>query len=242
MNTSELLSTIANNTPLIYEKGKVEGIEEGHTSGLEEGYNNGLDTAIDMHEEFLADKPQTYYDILWDTIQKEGVPTNYQYAFAYNRFFNGEVDAYNPKYDIKVYDNVTSAGANMFAQSTRLTDTKVAIYANKYSIVTMFSGCTRLKNIRKLVLQETTALTSAFTNCTALEELNIEGVIGQSGFDVHWSTLLNKTSIESIINALSSTTNDLTVTLSQTAVNNAFTSEEWEALEATKPNWTISLV
>ena len=33
-----------------------------------------------------------------------------------------------------------------------------------------------------------------------------------------------------------------TLTLKESAVNAAFTTEEWAALEATKPNWTITLV
>ena len=68
--------------------------------------------------------------------------------------------------------------------------------------------------------------------------------------NMQWSPL-SKDSIISIINALSTATSDLPITLSITAVNNAFetspgaadgsTSEEWTALIATKPNWTISL-
>jgi hypothetical protein len=67
-------------------------------------------------------------------------------------------------------------------------------------------------------------------------------VIGQKNFNVHWSPKLSKASIESIINALSSTTSGLTVTISKTAKEAAFTSAEWSALIATKSNWTISLV
>lgn len=222
----EFVTRIKNNTPLVHEKGVEEGLEE----------------AIATQEELLADKPQTYYDTFWDALQKKGQPTNYQYAFAFNRFYSDDTDAYNPKYDIKIYDNVTTAGTYTFAQSTRLIDTKVAIYANNHSIAGMFSGAKNLKTIRKLVINPNTVVTNVFNNCSALEELNVEGTIGQNGFDVHWSTLLNKASIESIINCLSDTTSGLTVTLSQTAVNNAFTPEEWEALEATKTNWTISLV
>lgn len=84
--------------------------------------------------------------------------------------------------------------------------------------------------------------TSPFANSKGIVNLSITGVIGQGGFDVQWSTKLSKASITSIINALSTTTSGLAVTLSQTAVNNAFTSDEWSALIATKQNWTISLV
>ena len=81
--------------------------------------------------------------------------------------------------------------------------------------------------------------------------MNVEGVIGQNGFDVHWSTNLKTASIVSIVEALSDSTSGLSVTLSQTAVNNMvfpFTSERtgitygsWSELEGTKTNWTISL-
>ena len=92
----------------------------------------------------------------------------------------------------------------------------------------------------------------AFQNLKALEDLTVTGVIGGDGFNVQWSTLLSKASITSIINALSSTTTGLTVTLSLAAVNKAFetstganngsTSTAWTTLIATKTNWTISLV
>jgi hypothetical protein len=242
----EFVTRVKNNTPLVYEKGKTEGVEEG------------LDTAINAQEEFLENQPQTYYDTFWDALQKKGQPTNYQYVFAFNRFYSDDIDAYNPKYDIKIYDNVTTAGTYTFAQSTRLIDTKVVIYANNHSIAGMFSGAKNLKTIRKLVINPKTVVTNVFDNCSALEELNVEGTIGQNGFDVHWSTLLNKASIESIINALSTTTEGLTVTLSQTAVDTAFetvkgaadgsTSAEWIALagdentEGIRPKWNISLM
>jgi hypothetical protein len=94
-------------------------------------------------------------------------------------------------------------------------------------------------------IAETTYHNTVFFNCNALENLTIEGVIGQNGFDVRYSTKLSKASITSVINALSATTSGLTVTLSKTAVERAFgstTSTEWSALVATKSNWNISLI
>lgn len=62
----------------------------------------------------------------------------------------------------------------------------------------------------------------------------------------------SKESLASVISALSSTTTGLAVTLRLAAVNTAFettagaadgsTSDEWTALIATKPNWTINLI
>jgi hypothetical protein len=58
--------------------------------------------------------------------------------------------------------------------------------------------------------------------------------------------------LTNIVNALSTTTTGLFVTLRKDAVNKAFetsegamdgsTSDEWLALAATKANWTISLI
>ena len=82
---------------------------------------------------------------------------------------------------------------------------------------------------------------NVFQNASALEYVVFEGEIGKNGLNLRWSTKLSKESIVSIINALSITTSGLSVTLSQTAKENAFTDEEWATLVATKPNWTISL-
>ena len=92
------------------------------------------------------------------------------------------------------------------------------------------------------------AVGNMFYIATELREVRFEGVIGQNGFDVHWSTKLSEASIRSIINALSTTTTGLTVTLSETAVHSIWPPPsmamwaQWEALIATRPNWTISLV
>lgn len=187
------------------------------------------------------------YDAFWDVFQKDGTQSNYYYAFAVNRFTD---DNYNPIYDI-VIGAGTTTGRNVFYNSSGITDTKVAIYANNNNIDYCFSGATNLKRIIKLVVQESTSYNAVFNNCSNLEELNVEGVIGKNGFDVHWSTLLNKASIESIINALSAETEGLTVTLPKTAVNREFgidvddpstypEGSEYYNLRQSKSNWTIN--
>ena len=110
-----------------------------------------------------------------------------------------------------------------------------------------FYQSTKLVTIDKLILKSdgTDTFNSMFGGCNALENLTIEGVIGQSGLNLQWSTLLSKASITSIINALSTTTSGLSVTLSKTAVETAFgstTATEWTTLISTRSNWTINLV
>jgi hypothetical protein len=96
----------------------------------------------------------------------------------------------------------------------------------------------------KLIIKDDGSLdfSNAFSNTNIKELIIVSGVIGKNGLNLQWSISLNKASIESIINALSATTTGLTVTLSQTAIDNAFTAEEWETLRNTKKNWTITLI
>lgn len=114
-----------------------------------------------------------------------------------------------------------------------------------------FKKSIMLHTIDKFCVNEMWSYSDAFLFCIALEHLTIEGTIGQNGFNVSWSPL-SKASITSIITHLSDTTTGLTVTLRLAAVNTAFettagaadgsTSDEWLALIATKPNWTINLI
>lgn len=105
-----------------------------------------------------------------------------------------------------------------------------------------FYSCCNLHTIEKIILpsEANQAFYSTFGECTALENITFEGVIG-NGFNMKWSTLLSRASIENIIGALSTTASGKTITLSQTAVNNAFTTAEWTALVNTRSNWTIAL-
>lgn len=121
---------------------------------------------------------------------------------------------------------------------------------NAYSLSSVFRNCKKLHTIECIYPDADTIYQDAFANCNSLVYLRVNGTIGQDGFDVRWCPL-DKESIESIMNALSTTTTGLTVTFSKNAVNSAFetvtgakdgsTSAEWLALVATRSNWTISL-
>jgi hypothetical protein len=104
-----------------------------------------------------------------------------------------------------------------------------------------FTDCLKLKTIEVFRCVETAKFVSTFAYCYELVNITFEGVIGQNGLDLHWSTKLSKTSIENIIEHLSTTASGMTVTLSKTAVNNAFTTDEWNTLVASRSNWTIAL-
>jgi hypothetical protein len=99
--------------------------------------------------------------------------------------------------------------------------------------------------IDEFISSEITVFASNTFECVALENITFSGVIA-SNIDFSRCNKLRHDSIVSVINALSTTASGQTATFSKTAVNNAFTGgsegSEWQALIATKPNWTISLV
>lgn len=203
--------------------------------------HSDYDTKID--EVYDAGK-QAEYDNFWDFYQQNGLKPDYNSAF---RGWKDEL--YNPKYPIVCRESANwSVSEYMFYQST-ITDTKVDITLPKNQTFKQgFYGCFWLVTIRKLKVDESTKFSNSFAYCQSLVNLEIEGVIGQSYFDLSYSKFLSKESIISVINALSTETSGLTVTLSQTAVMNAgyFATpedwKEWESLIATKPNWTIALI
>ena len=184
---------------------------------------------------------RTELDEFWDVFQTYGNRDDYNRAFFYWAEF-----CFKPKYDICPLWNT---GAQETFAYSKIEDIKVTIDVSRNNgspLNRTFHSCNNLHTIPKLIVKSTTTYTTPFTNCAALENITIEGTIGQNGFDVQYSTKLTKASITSIINALSITTSGLTVTLSATAVNNAFeggsTGTEWLTLKATKSNWDISLV
>lgn len=145
---------------------------------------------------------------------------------------------------------ITARSDNMFNYAIYLTtvpylDLRNANYSASGIMRNLFSNCYELKSIEGIHLAEDGAQVLglyAFNQCKKLEEVRFYGTIGSNGIDFQHSTKLSRASIESVINALSSTTSGLSVTFSKTAVNSAFTTAEWNALAATKSNWTISLV
>jgi hypothetical protein len=198
-------------------------------------------------------------------IQQGGDRTNYAYLFE-SSYWND--DNFKPIYDLNVSTGTamlrnsaitdlkgilekqgvvldTSGCGNLynFMRDSKITHSPAISCISSSSVSQTFYGCRDLVSV-KLVLKSDGSNTfdNPFSYCESLEDLEIEGVIGQNNFRLHWSTKLSKASIINVINALSTTTSGLSVTLSKVAANNAFTEAEGNALLATRPNWTINLL
>lgn len=218
----------------------------------------------DFDDVYKAGK-KAEYDAFWDEFQGYGQRSDYQYGF-YCWYNMKEIKA---KYPIKA-NMLYATFTNCYALETLPTitpnkttgfDTIFNAFANCYKLKSIdidlvnastvdsawdstFNRCRELTTIKKMVVLDSQIFKqSTFRECNALENITLDGVIGQNGFDIHWSTKLSADSLASIINALSTTKTGLTVTLPSTAQNNyesKYGSGSWATLTATKSNWTIA--
>lgn len=107
-----------------------------------------------------------------------------------------------------------------------------------------FFDCGSLHTIDKLIVTEQLKYVQTFNYCPSLVNIVFDGVIGND-ISFRDSTNLSKASITSIVNHLSTTASGKYLTLSKTAVTNAFgstTASAWTSLVNSRSNWTISLV
>ena len=224
-----------------------------------------LQTVAENEQKVYAAGMQKQYDEFWDFYQDYGKRTNYNRAFASGGWQS--TVTFRPKYDIKpteCYMMFTGNYLNIdlveYLDSLGVAFDTSNVYQYQYAFQgtyftrlgvidmrkatinhAMCDGCKHLHTIDKLIFSEKTVTHSQmFGNCTALKNITCEGILADS-LNLQWSTLLSGESIESVFFCLSDTASGKTLTLSEAAVNNAFTTEKWEVLKATKTNWEIIL-
>lgn len=241
MSIAEKLTTIAENQQAVYQAGYNKGEGDAGAGAYQVGYETGHAQGYDDgHEDGVEVGKQAEYDRFWDAYQQNGNLRNYDCAFGYGGW---NETIYNPKYDIITEGD--AAARQTFYAAKWLVDTKVPIYINRGRLVMTFYQATALKTIPYLYIAEVVnGYNNPFSNCTALENITLDGVITMS-ISFAQSAKLTRVSIESIITHLSDTATGQTLTLSKTAVTNAFggtTVDEWTSLVNGKSNWTISLV
>ena len=247
MSTADKLKTVADNVQKVYNAGAKSAYAEFWDAFQTKGKRVLYGYAFTRWDNGIF-KPK--YNI---------TPTNAVYMFfqSGSNTKNGiEMDKLEQEYGIKFdFSRAPSLGFafadNGFWKTLNVVNMTGTNYGNEYVVYDRYNGGTKTR-INKLIVKESTKFGEMiFGYCSALTHMIVEGTIGQNGFDVHWSTGLSKESIISIINALSATAANKTVTLSKTAVNTAFEtsrgskdgakSEEWINLIAQKSNWTITL-
>lgn len=170
----------------------------------------------------FADGEMHAWNQFWDAVQAGGARKNYKYTFS-----GWKIDYIRPKYRVIPTDgealSSTFSGATVldiepqyfdFSKIARGTASYTFYNCKKLAISrdigipaekkydATWVGCELLTEIERIRVAEDTGFSSVFNYAASLKELRVDGVIGQNGFDVHWSTLLTHDSLMSIINAL----------------------------------------
>lgn len=250
LNPAEVLAELPSRIEDVHGVGYTAGNDDGFATGQQIGHDSGVEVG----------KRQAY-DAFWDAYQQNGNRTSYDYAF-YGRYWTDDI--FDPKYkmiptnmsqcfygannvtrDLTADMIDTSRCTNMYFAFSGLSCTALPVvdmravtaYSNaRYP----FYNCTRLQTIEGLYLPQV-GVEKPFHNCESLREVRLLGD-GKFLVDVDMGVCpLSKASIESVMAALSDTVTGQTATFNKTAVDAAFTAEEWAALVASKPNWTVTL-
>ena len=223
-----------------------------------------LDDMAEAIPEVYEAGQQSEYDRFWDAVQldENGIPKTYlNYHFAGRAWTD---DNFRPKYDI--YPGSSATGLFRETPITNLKQILescgVALYTSRmtsatgsfgYSQLTVlpkldfssltsatntFTNSSNLHTIEEVVVSENTTFASnSFTGCTGLTHMIMTGTLAKKGLDLHWSTLLDKESLLSILNVLQTKTSGTwTVTLGS---ENLAKLTDAEKAIATQKGWSL---
>ena len=238
MDFANELKTIADNTPKVYEAGKnaereafwqsftVNGTRKQYRYAcFNEGWN---DTSFNPPDGLIVPNDARYM------FENTGITHLYKRQVDFSKATDLR-QVFNTSTSIRYVECFDISSSNAGLGST-------------------FGGCT---NLETLTMQTTSDkfvfASSTFTNCVNLTHLTLVGTITTNGFNVQWCEKLTKDSIYSIFNALSTTTSALSITLSKTAVNNAFgidvddettypEGSEYYQLRHSRDNWSVNYI
>lgn len=227
---------------------KLTLITENSKALSAQGYNQGVK---DTWDEFTNDNTrgayaqafaQSKYEYIRPpyTLQPTAVDTGNQ-TFAGAKFLKKVEKQFFDFTNKKKGTYASVAWYWTFANCSALEEIEDIGLNADYSYTNTFIRCKALHTIAVLRPDSNTRWDNAFNECSALQNLTIDGVIGQNGFNVQWSPLTHA-SLMSIINALADKTTDTSGTewiLTIGGTNKAkLTAEELKIAE--DKGWTIS--
>lgn len=238
-------------------QGKAEGFDEGKAEGIAQGYTEGKQAEYD---EFWDEAQLNGNRKIYDYAFSGGAWTRETFKPKYN--MSPDVVGYmftqfgrdNPILEEEPLDLVEhlkglgveldfskNTGGNNFFYYARMSHVGIVDLRNRNNQINQVFGGKYINKIDGIILREEGSnFTTSFDYCSNLEYVRFQGkTTGNDNFQ--WSTKLSKDSIKSIVNSLSDNASGRTLTLSKTAVNNAFTTAEWDALKAEHTNWTFVL-
>ena len=250
-------------------------------SNLANAFRTYLDTTDKINAQNFADKVgevfekgkaqggggDSFRDLFWDTMQKNGDPTYYTYAFSYN--WNDEL--FFPKHNLvatscngmfqtskitRLKSKLDELGITLdvsrcksllqMFQSSEVKDVPIIDGSNATSLSYTFGSRPAVETIEKLILSnKLTTVSNAFQNAENLTHVIFEGELAITGLDLHWSTKLDAESYHSLFSILSKTTSGMTVILPPYATCKAkyddfYGQGSFDIVVASKTNWTIA--
>lgn len=258
-NINQVCSDLTNIKNTIIEYGVP--IETGTPSSdyakkIDDVYNSGVAYADEVITETnsgleavlygTGEGGKSWYDRFWDNFQQNGTRRNYWGAFS-GAGWNDEI--FNPKYPL---DNLADATYLFYRTGITIAP---AFSITSTSLASAFARATALKWVEGITIsKEVLGTGNLFVEASSLVHCPIaktgDGAIAGS---VDASVCpFDRETIESWVNVLSDTKTGLTITFNLAAVNKAFetaeganngsTTVEWNTLQNSKSNWTISLV
>lgn len=263
MSIADKLVEIAENVPKVHEagfdKGKVVGLEEGYNEGYTEGFEAGEQSGDTFWSSYLQNGERTNYQYAfagagWNENTFRPTcnifPTNAAYMFLNCGY---KADLAQVLSDCGVELNFSRCGSyNGLFSGSAFTRLPTIVDTNSSHAFDLVKSCSNLVTVDEIRLMKPSISApaanhyrTAFDGCEALKNIKFSGeykITVNIGFKD--STLLTAESIVSIVEHLNETTSGMTVTFNQTAIDNADWSTtayaSWEALKATKTNWTFT--
>ena len=164
-----------------------------------------------------------------------GGPEDYSYRFYY---VNWTDETYHPDPTKQMVIDGTWRASAIYGYAS-ITNTIIDIIATaNVNFNSTFQYARKLVTIPRIVLTKGCYFNNTFVGCESLENLNIEGTLGGTGFDVSPCTKLTHDSLMTIINALETKTSGThTCTLGST--NLAKLTDAEKAI-ATGKGWTLA--
>lgn len=254
------------------ESGRAEGYTEGKADGYAEGYNKGeADGAQKSYDDFWntiqhKDGARTtysyaFYNMRFDAstflpkyiIKPVGTATNMMYQTGLTSKDADAVDVIAMEAGGKQVFDTSEATKMDSAFRSNIFKTLGTIDLRKATSMEYMLYCdagltggAQLTRIGRLISSASTNFTNGvFAYQSELEYIGFEGIIEKSIVNLSWSPKLNKETVVKLFGVLSETSTGGTVTFSSAAIQTAFggtSTEEWQTLRATRPNWTVSIV
>ena len=259
MSIAEKLQTVAENEQKVfdtgYERGKADGkdtIIEQLASTVQRG-GSRTDFSYAFNSSTVTDDTMRELLSRWSATIKTA---SYMFISAENLSDGLYTDAL----DFSNCESLLCTFSNSKIKKLKIIDARKTRSGHN-GMANMFWNCTSLETIDEFYPSNrgtqtgsyaTTGFSGTFGSCTALKRVIFMSEIVQNGLNLQNSTKLDKESLTSVINQLSSEAEEKSVTLPLEAVNREFetsegaidgsTSAEWTALTGAKTNWTINLV